>query len=452
MGEHDLGGRNGGTANGHQRVLLADLGRTRAHVQATAVSAPVLRQQMVDVAPSAAAARRGRERAELLERGARQNLLAAQEARHVLAQVYQRLLEECAARAELEQRFAELSRETARLRDEDESRAASHRSNAMREARAIAASELAEATTELDRLRELLEHQDFTRRDFDTRLRKEREERRIVEASLERAEAAREAAQCGLDRATETVTRRVEEETARTQAFEQLAAELTRERDRLRAALESHPSATELEQLASDLDERDTTIAALRTRIDGLECALADACDDREAQEASKALESALDHARVEAEQARTREDAALEALAQVRAERVALEQVLEHERSARAPFEDRFRELEGAYAEAVREVSSVRADRAALEGELVASREDRARLEEELGEIRARAIVRATAPVETAAPAPVDPPPAPRRLPREDLPPTSDEMRRHALAELTALASAPARPPGRST
>ena len=165
--------------------------------QPTTLAAPVLHEEPIDVPVNADAGHRPTwQRIAELGEIARRNLRAAEEARRVIIELYQRLEAEVAVRALMQRDNAVLNREVMTLRDEDGSRLAQLKSRLIRDARAVVAHELEEATAELDRLRLVVADREALLDDFRGGVRNRSED--DVETGL--ADATRPAREAELER------------------------------------------------------------------------------------------------------------------------------------------------------------------------------------------------------------------------------------------------------------
>ena len=267
-------------------MLLDDLASQREWLQSATVPPPMLQAEPATIPPCGGTSRRaGKDRIAQLEQVARRNLVAAEEARRVVFEQHQRLQEEAATRAEAMRQVAALTRDVARMRDEDDQRIGQMRARLMREARAAVGRELAETAAELDRLHDALGNQDALRQESRDRLHTELETSARLRAEVEQAEAARRVAERALEHASFNVRALGDGgDRSAAPALAEAHAELTEvraeldevraERDRLSAQLEeAHGRVREAERALGRLrrQARDEA-AALRA---GLERALA---------------------------------------------------------------------------------------------------------------------------------------------------------------------------------
>lgn len=172
------------------------------------VPPPTFAEHPVPVPVADAGRRNGKDnRVGELHEIAYRNLLAAEEARSLCWEQHRRLEQEVAARTRTEWEHQTLARELTELRDEDGRRRAQVKADATREARAAVAQEMDEMALEIDRLRAALADNDRLRAEHLARRRSEQSELQALRAELERAEAARRETEDKLQRATEMVRR-----------------------------------------------------------------------------------------------------------------------------------------------------------------------------------------------------------------------------------------------------
>jgi chromosome segregation ATPase len=398
-------------------MLLDDLMASRERGHKEAVPPPVLTVEPMAVPPTGEVGRRAvRQRLLELEDVARRNLRSAEEARRVLADEHRRLEEESSARDDAEREASALRRELERLRESEEQRDAQAKSRAGVEARAEMTREIERAQQErdqlaheLDSLRGMMSEHDGLLGEYVSRLREEQAAKGQLAAELERAHAAQELAERGLSHASEDARRRSEDDVIRLATVESALADAISDRDRLAARLESATADGETRA-------RDQEIMRLRAQVGELEV------------RAEEAEERAREAERI---QGRMRREAS--ELAKAR-------------RTTEAATEMR-----------TAEVDELRARLTEAEAEVVRARADGDRLRAHAAALGDElAAVRAAAPVlQSAASAPFadepggedamaasadEAPPLERRRPSAPAAPAG--VRRHAMAELTAIAA----------
>jgi chromosome segregation ATPase len=251
-------------------MLLDDLMAERARAQVEVAPPPVLTVEPVAVPPTGEVGRReARQRLLELEDVARRNLRSAEEARHVLAEEHRRLELESSARSDAENEAAALRREVDRLRDDEEQRNAQAKTRATREARAEMAQELEQARAqhdqvvdELNRVRASIGEHDTLLQEYGSHLREEQQARAAMRGELDRAIAERELAEKGLARATDDAKRHAEDSLIQVASLHQELADLRLERDQLTARVaelssEDHAArAEELDGRVLEAEER----------------------------------------------------------------------------------------------------------------------------------------------------------------------------------------------------
>jgi chromosome segregation ATPase len=464
-------------------MLLDDLMAERAGAHTEVVPPPVLTVEPVAVPPMGDVGRReARQRLLELEDVARRNLRSAEEARRALLEEHRRLEEENAARAEVEREAAALRRELERLRETEEQRDARAKTRAAREARAEMADEVQRiqeqherVVLELDRLRGTLGEHDGLLEEYNARLRDEQQARAALQKELDRAEASRELAERAVTVATEDARRRAEDERIRLATAEAALADAVSDRDRFAARIEELTAGDgAIGRLNAELAERDEAAARLNEQIADLTARLT---ASEEAAEIAARLQADAEAKVAETERMHsdgtTAVDAAEGRIAELEAAVVAAE--------AKADAaEERARDAERQQGRMRREASELakarrtseqalregkdaleplRAQLAETEAELVRARVDGDQLRatatalaDELAALRAS--VTELQPAAPAAPSPVEdvlddsspaePPTLERRRPSDNG--SHDAavpgVRRHAMAELTAIAA----------
>jgi hypothetical protein len=155
-----------------------DVGVQRQRLQAATVPPPVLRESPVPVPARTDVGRRS-EKARMieLERIARTNLRAAEEAREQLLEHHRKLEQAAAHGSRLASEKDVLQRELAERNHEDGRRRAQLKADATREARKQVAGELDELALEVERLRDALAEHDALRSQHHSRLRDDSAER-----------------------------------------------------------------------------------------------------------------------------------------------------------------------------------------------------------------------------------------------------------------------------------
>jgi chromosome segregation ATPase len=250
-------------------MLLDDLMAERARARVEVAPPPVLSVEPVAVPPAGEVGRRAaRQRLLELEDVARRNLRSAEEARRVLAEEHRRLELESSARSDAETEAAALRREVDRLRDDEEQRNAQAKTRAAREARAEMAAEVERiqqqyerVVSELNRLRGTISDHDTMFEEYASHLREEQQARAAMRAELDRAISERELAEKGLARASEDARRHAEDSSIQIASIEQELAELQSERDQLAERLaelssSDHAGVEELEARVLEAEER----------------------------------------------------------------------------------------------------------------------------------------------------------------------------------------------------
>lgn len=464
-------------------MLLDDLMAERGRARTEVVSPPVLTVEPVAVPPAGEVGRRAaRQRLLELEDAARRNLRSAEEARRVLLEEHRRLEDESSARSEAEVEAAALRRELERLRESEEQREVKAKTRAAREARAEMADEVKRiqeqhesVVLELDRVRGTLGEHDGLLEEYNARLREEQQARAALRKELDRAEAAAELAERAVTIATEDARRRAEDELIRLATTEAALADAVSDRDRLAARIEELTAGDgAIGRLNAELGERDEEVARLNVRIADLTARI-DATEDAaqaalraQADAEAKLAELERLHAdgatAVDVAGSRVTELEAAVAAAEAKVE-AAEERAREAERQqgrmrreaselakARRASDDALREGNDA-------LEPLRAKLAETEAELVRARADGDRLRahaaalgDELSALRA-----SVTELQSAAPAPmsegdavvedapaVERPALERRRPHEHGTgePAIPGIRRNAMAELTAIAA----------
>jgi chromosome segregation ATPase len=465
-------------------MLLDDLMAERGRARTEVVPPPVLTVEPVAVPPAGEVGRRAaRQRLLELEDVARRNLRSAEEARRVLLEEHRRLEDESSARSEAEIEAAALRRELDRLRESEEQRDVKAKTRAAREARAEMAEEVKRiqdqherVLSELEALRGSMGEHDSLLEEYSARLREEQQARAALRKELDRAEAARELAERAVTVATEDARRRAEDELIRLASTEAALADAVSDRDRLTARIEELTAGDgAIGRLNAELGGRDEEIARLNVRIADLTARLdateegAQAALRAQAVADAKVAELERRHAdgatAADAAGSRVTELEAAVAAAEAKVE-AAEERAREAERQqgrmrreaselakARRASEDALREGKDA-------LEPLRAKLAETEAELVRARADGDRLRahaaalgDELSALRASVTeLQSAAPapmseadevVEEAGPEPERP--ALERRPRHEDgagEPGTPGVRRHAMAELTAIAA----------
>jgi chromosome segregation ATPase len=397
-------------------MLLDDLMASRDREHKEVVPPPVLTVEPVAVPPAGEVGRRAaRQRLVELEDVARRNLRSAEEARRVLADEHRRLEEESTARDDAEREAGALRRELERLRDNEEQRDAKAKSRARGEARAEMAREVERAheerdqlAHELDSMRGMMSDHDGLLGEYVGRLREEQLAKNQLVAELERAHAAQELAERGLAHASEDTRRRTEDDLIRLATAESALADAISDRDRLASRLEASVA-------GSDLQARDDEIARVRERLGELE---------RRAEEAEERAREA------ERIQGRMRREASELAKAR-RTTEAATEVHTAEVDELRARLSEAEAELVRARADGDR----LRAHAAALGDELAATRAAAPVLQSAASARFEDDVAPAEEPADLAVEAP---PPLERRHPAT----APAGVRRHAMAELTAIAA----------
>jgi chromosome segregation ATPase len=244
-------------------MLLDDLMAERARARVEVAPPPVLAVEPVAVPPAGEVGRRGaRQRLLELEDVARRNLRSAEEARRVLAEEHRRLELESSARTDAETEAAALRREVDRLRDDEDQRNTQAKTRATREARAEMAAEVEKiqeqyerVVGELNRMRGTVGDHDTMVEEYASHLREEQQARAAMRAELDRAIAERELAEKGLARASEDAKRHAEDSLIQVASIEQELLDLRHERDQLSARVEELSSQDHAAR-AEELDGR----------------------------------------------------------------------------------------------------------------------------------------------------------------------------------------------------
>ena len=473
----------GGDRTGGSRMLLDDLMAERGRAHAEVIPPPVLTVEPIAVPPTGDVGRReARQRLLELEDVARRNLRSAEEARRVLLEEHRRLEDENSARADAEREASALRRELDRLRESEEQRDAKAKTVAAREARAEMADEVRRiqeqhesVVLELERLRGTLGEHDGLLEEYNERLREEQQARAALRKELDRAEASRELAERAVTVATEDARRRAEDERIRLATAEAALADAVSDRDRFAARIEELTAGDgAIGRLNAELGERDEEIARLNGQIADLTARLgaaeAAAQAALRAQVEAEAKVAELEHRHADGA---TAVDAAGSRVAELEAAVAAAEAKVEaaEERAREAERQQGRMRREAselakarrASEEALRQGSDalepLRAKLAETEAELVRARADGDRLRthaaalgDELSALRA-----SVTELQSAAPAPMsdvegvvedapeeDRPALERRRPQEPGrgEPAIPGVRRHAMAELTAIAA----------
>jgi chromosome segregation ATPase len=468
---------------GGSRMLLDDLMAERGRAHTEVVAPPVLTVEPVAVPPTGDVGRReARQRLLELEDVARRNFRSAEEARRVLLEEHRRLEDENSARAEAEREASALRRELERLRESEEQRDVKAKARAARDARAEMADEVKRiqdqhesVVHELDRLRGTLGEHDGLLEEYNARLREEQQARAALRKELDRAEASRELAERAVTVATEDARRRAEDERIRLATAEAALADAVSDRDRFAARIEELTAGDgAIGRLNAELGERDDEIARLNANVVDLTARL-----DATEEAAQGALRAQADAEARVAEIERVHSDKAT--AADAAGGRIAeLEAAVVGAEAKAAAAEERAREAERqqgrmrreaselakarrASEEAVREgndaLEPLRAKLAETEAELVRARADGDRLRAHAAELgdELSALRASVTELQSAAPAPMSTvddvvdeapdagrPALERRRPHEPgtAEPAIPGVRRHAMAELTAIAA----------
>ncbi|HET9730015.1 MAG TPA: hypothetical protein VFR41_11370 [Acidimicrobiia bacterium] len=345
--------------------------------------------------------REARQRLVELEDAARRNYAAAEEARDALAREHARLNLETEARNEIQREALLLRHELDKARAQkveevtpwQQQQRARAGSEVLRDELAQLREQHARAVAELELLRAAAGSSEAAATapmpnemlaEYADRLRVAQEERASIQAQFDRVTAERQEAQAALERAAVTARERVENEATRVTELERALAAMTQDRDRLR---------TEIEQLGSAAPASDH-LARLEARV-------------------AEAEERAREAERV---QGRIRRDASEVGKAKRAIETAHAEVVSER---------DRLRE----------ELAATHAELARLMADNEQMRAHASSLGNELATYRAHVAISAANPAaESGA---VEEPAAPERAG-----PRPDGTRRHAMAELTAIAA----------
>jgi chromosome segregation ATPase len=404
-------------------MLLDDLMAQREHVQKPQIVDPVLTVDPVAVPALAEVGRKAqRQRLSDLEQAARHNLRSAEEARQVLREEHERLNAEATARTKAQQEAASLRRELDRLRDTETRRAAKEKTRAEQAARAEIANELKRFQDEHDRvvrefnqLRGNLTDHDTLLDEYNARLREEQQARAAMRAEVERAEAARLLAERSLEAAASGARRRAEDEMIRLATAEQELADARSDCERLRSKIDELTAGdgamarltADLQARELDLGRADVRIADLEARIQASEDAAAAAIAERD-----DALRTAgrIEDAREASEQAKVDSDLAVDV---ARARIAELESTAETRVIAAA---DRADAAERALEQLRREAAEATSGRRAAEGALTTMVSERDELRARLAEVEsqlARHDASVPAASVTAEPISVDPPAA---------------------------------------
>jgi chromosome segregation ATPase len=463
-------------------MLLDDLMAERGRAHTEVVPPPVLTVEPVAVPPMGDVGRReARQRLLELEDVARRNLRSAEEARRALLEEHRRLEEENSARAEVEREAAALRRELERLRETEEQRDARAKTRAAREARAEMADEVQRiqeqhesVVLELDRLRGTLGEHDGLLEEYNARLREEQQARSALQKELDRAEASRELAERAVTVATEDARRRAEDERIRLATAEAALADAVSDRDRFAAQIEELTAGDgAIGRLNAELAERDEAAARLNEQIADLTARLT--ASEEAAQTAARLQADAeakvaeiermhSDRTAVDAAESRTAELEAAVAAAEAKAgaaEERAREAERQQGRMRREASElaKARRTSEQALREGKDALEPLRAKLAETEAELVRARVDGDRLRANATELadELSALRASVTELQPAAPAPTShvedvldessgeehPTLERRRQPdNESHDPAVPGVRRHAMAELTAIAA----------
>jgi chromosome segregation ATPase len=327
-------------------MLLGDLASQRERLQAASVPPPLLTVDPIAIPTATEPSRRpSKARIQTLEQIAGQNLLAAEEARAAVAERQHRLELETAARVQAEIRIDVLTRDVHRLQDEDGQRLAQARAQALYTARETVAGELADMTSELDKLRAALSDQDELLKEYRDRLRDEQETRLGLEGELKDARGARSrrttveslvdasAEPVARDEQLELLGREIDAMTARIETMKTnaaAAAEDAAERiGELEAKLEDAEGRARDAERSQGKLRREASDAGKGRRA--AEDALREATAERdELYTRVEQAEQALDLARVEASEQRDRATAACDELEAARAELEAARSAIE--------------------------------------------------------------------------------------------------------------------------